>query len=143
MGNITVTDVTNAIDKMTERTKDRKPEISVRQDLIDISVITPVLNGREWLCQEAESLFSHSRGVKFEYIIVDNGSDELTKKYIKSLEELPNVRVITNEKNLGFGKANNQGAGIARGRFLLFLNSDVRVGDNFLQNILNAWVTLR
>ena len=139
MGNISLTNVTDAIDEMSKRTRDRKREIPVRQDLIDISVITPVLNGREWLCQEAESLFSHSRGVKFEFIIIDNGSDELTKKYIKSLEELPNVRVITNEKNLGFGKANNQGAGIARGRFLLFLNSDVRVGDNFLQNILNAF----
>jgi len=139
MNNIEVSDVTEAIDEMLKRTKNRVNMKISEVDTADISVITPVLNALEWFKQETESLFIHSKGIKFEFIVIDNGSDNNTKKYLKSLKELPNIRILTNDKNLGYAKANNQGAKIAKGNILLFLNSDVRVGHNFLQDILSAF----
>jgi ADP-heptose:LPS heptosyltransferase len=139
MGNISVTNVTEAIDEMIERTKKRKSMPVTHKRQIDISVITPVLNGQEWFRQEVNSLFAYSKGVNFEFIVIDNGSNEAMKRYLKTISELPNIKLITNEKNLGFGKANNQGSRVARGRILLFLNSDVRVGSNFLQDINEAF----
>jgi GT2 family glycosyltransferase len=72
-----------------------------------------------------------------EIIVVENGSKdgslEEVKKYSKDHSE---VKLIDAEKNLGFGKANNLGAKIAKGEYLLFLNSDTLIFDNALDQCL-------
>ena len=47
------------------------------------------------------------------------------------------LKIISNDTNLGFSKANNQGAKIAKGEYLLFLNSDMELVDNSLVNMIN------
>ena len=66
----------------------------------------------------------------FEVIVVDNASTDGTREYLNGLGN--KVTVIHNEKNLGFAKACNQGARIARGEYLLFLNNDTVVTNNWL-----------
>lgn len=58
----------------------------------------------------------------FEIIVVDNASSDGSVKACR--QKFPSVIVIENQSNLGFAKANNIGAAVATGRFLLFLNSD-------------------
>jgi len=66
--------------------------------------------------------------ISFEIIVVDNGSTDETVKKLKEIKKKNNnLILIENKKNLGFGKANNQGIKIAKGRYILFLNSDVLV----------------
>jgi GT2 family glycosyltransferase len=69
----------------------------------------------------------------WEIIVVDNGSDDGTIKEIQNLKF--KIQIIQNPRNLGFGKANNQGLKSASGRYILFLNSDVFVNDkvDFIQ----------
>ncbi len=69
------------------------------------------------------SVFQHVKDVTYEIILIDNGStkDESTKELPA---RFPHVKFIANGKNLGFSKANNQGTTVARGRFVLLLNSD-------------------
>jgi GT2 family glycosyltransferase len=57
-----------------------------------------------------------------EIIVVDNGSTDGTLEMLRS--DYPHVRVIENTANVGFARANNQGLGISRGRYVLLLNSD-------------------
>jgi GT2 family glycosyltransferase len=64
----------------------------------------------------------------YEVIIADNGSQDETL----SLIHPETVRLLTNATNLGFAKANNQALGIAKGEFVLFLNSDAAIEPDFL-----------
>ena len=66
-----------------------------------------------------------------EFVIVDNGSRKATTGVLKYLsEQFDNVRVVYNDKNLGFGVANNIGARHAHGDILVFTQPDVQLrGD--------------
>ena len=52
------------------------------------------------------------------------------------LTELENARIMLNTENLGFGTACNQGAALARSPYVVFLNSDAIVHENWLQPLL-------
>lgn len=67
-----------------------------------------------------------------EIIIVDNGSadDSLESiKYYVSSSKYKNIKIIGNEENVGFAKGCNIGEGLAKGKYILFLNSDTEVKD--------------
>src|SRR5690348_14726896 len=69
-----------------------------------------------------------SEGRICEVIVVDNASADGSVAMVEG--EFPSVRLLCNQQNLGFAKANNQGIKLAKGRYLLLLNSDtiVRAG---------------
>jgi GT2 family glycosyltransferase len=71
-----------------------------------------------------------------EVIFVDNRSTDETAKFLAELEKDSGVRVIRNEKNLGFAAACNQGAAQARGEFLVFLNNDIVPLKNWLEPLI-------
>lgn len=74
----------------------------------------------------------------YELIIIDNGSIEKgTKEYM----ELVSNAAIYNPENYGFAEANNQGATLANGEFLCFVNSDVVVGKDWLEDLLDTFNT--
>ena len=56
-------------------------------------------------------------------IIVDNSKKDLGLESIKG--NYPKVQIVDNSNNVGFSKANNQGAKIAQGEFLFILNPDI------------------
>jgi hypothetical protein len=66
----------------------------------------------------------------YEVLVVDNASRDETLRYLA--EHQPQVRVLANRDNLGFGRACNQGARQAQGDLLVFLNPDVRVTPGWL-----------
>lgn len=65
-----------------------------------------------------------------EVIVVDNASSDGSREMVR--EKHPQARLITHAENRGFSVANNSGLDVARGRVLLFLNSDTRVGSKAL-----------
>lgn len=102
---------------------------------MDVSVIIVSFNTREILKACLESVFKHTRGVQFEVIVVDNNSTDGSIEYIKDqIESITSwakikdtkqkLRIIENKENMGFGRANNQGMKVAKGRYVLLLNSD-------------------
>ncbi len=94
------------------------------------SIIIPVFNRVDFTQKCLESIFQAGSRYPFEVIVVDNASSDGTEKYLESLED--KIITIRNEKNLGFAKACNQGAGIAKGKYLLFLNNDTIVTEGWL-----------
>lgn len=60
---------------------------------------------------------------KSEVIIIDNSLKEYSNK---------NYRIVNNDKNVGFAKACNQGAFLARGKYIFMLNPDAELTDNFI-----------
>ena len=60
-------------------------------------------------------------------IVVDNKSDDGSVEYLS--ERFPQIEVIANDFNAGFGKANNMALNKAEGRYVLFLNPDTVVAE--------------
>ncbi len=69
------------------------------------------------------------RGLQAEVLVVDNGSGDGSVEYLRP--RFPGVQFIANRENTGFARANNQAFGMARGRYVLFLNPDTIVPENF------------
>ncbi len=81
------------------------------------------------------SIYKETGAVDFEIIVVDNNSRDGSAEMIK--KEFPQVVLIANKDNLGFGKANNQALKIAQGDYLMFLNTDVIVLEGAINKLVN------
>ncbi len=66
-----------------------------------------------------------------EMILVDNASTDGSVGYIKNL--FPNLHIIINRKNLGYGGGNNRGIREAKGRYIFILNSDTEIEKDCLE----------
>jgi GT2 family glycosyltransferase len=99
-----------------------------------VSVIVANLNGAEFLPACISSALAQQPVP--EIIVVDNGSTDQSVNILRA--SYPSVRVIKNEDNRGFAEASNQGAAIASGEFLLFLNNDSRLMSGSLVRLVAA-----
>ena len=70
---------------------------------------------------------------RHEIIVVDNGSEDGTAA---ELAKLGGIRVVSNQVNLGFGVASNQGIRVSRGEYVLILNNDTLVTPGWLGRML-------
>jgi hypothetical protein len=110
----------------------------------DLSVIIVSYNTSSLISLCIEKLISSFTNSKlsFEIIVVDNGSiDDSVKKLKRIREKLANLIVIENKKNLGYAKANNQAIKQAKGKYILFLNSDILIDKINWQTLLNFFET--
>ncbi len=99
-------------------------------DFVEVSIVIPVYNQFEYTYHCIDSIIKNTAGVKYEIIVADDVSSDRTKvigKYIK------NINVIRNEKNLGFLLNCNHAAKAAKGEYILFLNNDTQVEENWLK----------
>jgi GT2 family glycosyltransferase len=88
----------------------------------EVSIIIISFNTREMTLQCLASVYTGLANVDADVWVVDNASADDSVAAIRAA--YPQVRIITNEKNLGFGAANNQGMTKAAGESFLLLNSD-------------------
>ena len=98
------------------------------------SLIIPVHGALPLLRECLESIRRHT-APPHEVILIDNGSDAATKRYLRSLK---GVRLIENPRNLGFARAINQGVRAARGGYIAWVNSDTRVTPGWLERLAGA-----
>jgi len=83
------------------------------------------------LCDCLKSIYNQSHQVECEIIVVDNASSDGSTDMVRS--EFSEVNLIENKTNRGFAAANNQGIAVARGRYILLLNSDTVIMDNAIE----------
>lgn len=107
---------------------------------MDLSVITVTWNAEKNIAEQIKSVFLGFKDIAVEEIVIDNGSRDETVNIITA--RFPQIKLIKNTENRGFGFANNQGAKIAQGDFLLFLNPDMRVEPESLDKLM-AWMKKR
>jgi GT2 family glycosyltransferase len=95
---------------------------------MDISVIIVNYNTRDMLRSCLRSVAEKTAGVEYETIVVDNCSQDGSAEMVG--KEFPRVKLVEPGENLGFGRANNKGSGVASGTFLFFLNSDTELRND-------------
>jgi glycosyltransferase involved in cell wall biosynthesis len=91
-------------------------------DLPDVSVVLATYNRAACLPRAIASVLAQE-GARFELIVVDDASTDLTRNYLASLAD-PRIRVVLAERNLGPGGARNLGLAAARAEIVAFLDSD-------------------
>jgi len=99
-----------------------------------VSIFVSSMNGKIQLKNCIESI-SENNFKDYEIIIVDNGSTDGSVDYIKTLD----VKMILNKKNYGLIAATNQGASIAKGKYILFLAQDNVIDANMINNLLDLF----
>ena len=80
------------------------------------------------------SVLRAGEGSDIEVIVVDNNSKDGSAAMVT--DKFPSVTYIANTSNLGFSKANNQGVAIATGEYILFLNPDTVMPEDFFSKTL-------
>lgn len=101
-----------------------------------VTAIVPVYNGRGHLERCLPALLRAGEGVSLELLVVDDGSDDGSDEYARSL----GARVLSSGgRQLGPGAARNVGAEAARADLLLFVDADVAVHDDVLVLVLEAF----
>jgi len=101
----------------------------------DLTVAIVNWNTKGLLEDCLRSIFDHTVDIEFEVCVVDNGSTDGSVQMVK--ERFPDVRLIENTANLGFAKANNQVLQECETRYALLLNSDTRVIDGALNELVS------
>ena len=89
----------------------------------DLTIVTVLYDSSELINDLLKNL------INFKVIVVDNGNNE---QILKKLSNLKNVKVITQKKNLGYGKSNNLGVSESTTPFILILNPDQLLNLNKL-----------
>ena len=94
-----------------------------------VSIIIPCYNSEKFIHKCLSSVLRTDYPY-FEVIIVDNASKDSTYKIVKEhFSNFSNLKVIKLPQNYGFAKACNIGSRIAKGEYIVFLNSDILVDD--------------
>jgi GT2 family glycosyltransferase len=99
-----------------------------------LSVIIVNYNVRYFLELCVDSVLKAADGIDAEVIVADNNSADGSMQMLR--ERFPQVIRIENKENAGFSKANNQGVAVARGEYILFLNPDTVMPEDFFQKTL-------
>lgn len=98
---------------------------------MDVSVIIVNYNTSNLINDCLETVFEKTEGIEYEVIIVDNNTENLSEA-IKYAED-SKVKLLQLPENIGFGRANNEGAKLATGRNLFFLNPDTLLINNAIK----------
>ena len=101
---------------------------------VDLSVVIPSYNTRDLMEQVLRTVAEASTGIAVQVIVVDNASRDGSVEMVA--EKFPDVELIRNDRNLGFGAANNVAFRRVRGRYVLLLNSDTIVRPDTLRTMV-------
>lgn len=99
-----------------------------------LSVIIVNYNVKYFLELCLHSVLRAAEGIDAEVIVVDNNSKDESCSMVRV--KFPSVKLIENKENAGFSRANNQAVAIAKGEYLLFLNPDTVMPEDFFSKTL-------
>lgn len=95
---------------------------------MDVSIIIASWNTRDVLRNCLKSVYEQTKDILFEVIVIDNASSDGSIEMLKA--DFSQVILIGNTDNRGLAAANNQGISLAKGRYILLLNSDTIILEN-------------
>ena len=104
---------------------------------MDVSIIIVNYNTCEITKNCLTSIYEKTKEINFEIIVSDNGSKDGSIEMIRT--GFPEVSLIENNANLGFGTANNRALAAAKGKYVFYLNSDTILLNNAVKIFFDYW----
>jgi len=104
---------------------------------IHFSVVVANWNGEAFLarCLSSALLSARRVGQPFEMIVVDDGSTDASVEIVR--QQFPRVHLLARGQNRGFATTVNEGVEAARGRYIILLNNDIVVREQFCSVLLS------
>ena len=102
----------------------------------ELEAVVVTWNTRELMAECLRSLFANPPGRSFQVTVVDNGSADGESELVR--RDWPQVRLIRNQVNEGFTRANNRAIRQSRARYLLLINADAMVTPGCLDGLLGC-----
>ena len=100
----------------------------------EVSIVIPAYNEHKYTLACIESIIKHTDNVSYEIIIMDDCSSEKESREIGKY--MKNILFHSNDKNLGFIRNCNKGAGFAKGNYVMLLNNDTNVQPGWLSALV-------
>lgn len=94
---------------------------------MEVSIVIVNYNTMQMTSECVDSIYETSKDVSFEVILVDNASTDGSKELFENDKR---VRYVYSYENMGFGRANNVGMMLAKGKYIFLLNSDTLLINN-------------
>jgi len=104
---------------------------------MDLSIIIVSYNTKKLLEDCLLSIKEKIGKIDYEVIVVDNGSSDGSVELINSLSSQIPLKLIKSGGNIGFGRANNLGMKITKGKYILLLNSDTVIKGPILPEMMD------
>ena len=104
---------------------------------IECSIVIPVYNQSHFTRRCIETIRQHTDDIRYEVIIVDDGSSDDTLEFLETLQ--PPFHGVRNDQNLGFIASVNRGVSMAKGKYLLMLNNDTEVHPRWLREMIDLY----
>jgi len=101
---------------------------------MDLSIIIVNWNTRELLLDCLHSVYNLVEKISYEVFVVDNASVDGSAEAVQ--RNFPQVKLIVNQENRGFARANNQVLPLVSSRYALLLNSDTRIIKGALETMV-------
>ena len=110
--------------------------------IVEISIVIPAYNEETLIINTLESLRAYmaTRSEKYEFIVVDDGSDDRTAATIQDWQKKMNadLLLLVNQKNMGKGFSIRRAVQASRGQFVIFIDADLPYELYAIDNFLSA-----
>ena len=104
--------------------------------MIYFSIIIPTYNRQDQIKECITSVLNQNFD-NFEIIIIDDNSTDKTLDICKNIKKKDNrIKILNNKKNLGVGETRNKGLLKAKGKYVLFIDSDDKMKK---KSLLSIW----
>lgn len=124
----------------TNKTK-KIPDWFVNKKNVDISIIVPLYKSSDEVKEQIQK-WHFDKKYTSEIIYIDDSCPEESFQVVLDQWKLKNIKsignIIRNTKNLGYGNSCNEGSKIAKGTYLIFLNADCIVSENWMSPIIDS-----
>ncbi len=98
---------------------------------MDVSIIVISYNTKKYTKKCLESIYQKTKDIDFDIFVVDNNSSDGSQEMIKY--NFPQIKLIENEQNVGFGCANNQAIKLSKAKYVFLLNPDTILLNNAIR----------
>lgn len=113
-------------------------KVFVNEISMDASIIIPCYNSKAYLKDCLESVVKQETAYSYEIIVVNDGSTDNTLDIISEFANKYSHIVVIDQANKGFSGARNSGIRVARGKYLLFVDSDDYVKGSYVNNLVDS-----